>query len=426
MFRNLHRNMTLFCTLITSGILVAMTVICLLLSERAMRETLHQVFLRDLNSAVFHLESQSVITRDWLMELEEGNYLVSLYDKDKPLVHNGLRENQWALCQQVRDLAMDACQLDVMAPPETLRSAVWHDFTMRGRDGHTYFAAAVLLPRKSGGLGAVFLMPLLEQDKRFAAQWLLFAGIDLAGVGALLLFGWFFTGKMLHPLRETREKQVQFVAAASHELRSPLAVMLSELSALERAEPEQRTHFQESIRAEGMRMSRLIDDLLTLSSAESARSWAMLTKPASLDTMTLNLYEKYLSPAREKGLRLTVSLPEEGIAPVCCDGERVEQAVRTLLSNALSYTPSGGQVELILEKLSGGRVRFTVRDNGPGIPDSEKHKIFQRFYRIDSSRQDREHFGLGLSVAREIARIHRGRLWVEDTPGGGACFRLII
>ena len=77
MFRNLHRNMTLFCTLITSGILVLMTVICLLLSERAMRETLHQVFLRDLNSAVFHLESQAGITREWLLEVEEGYYLVS-------------------------------------------------------------------------------------------------------------------------------------------------------------------------------------------------------------------------------------------------------------------------------------------------------------------------------------------------------------
>ena len=424
MFHSLHRNMTLFCTLVTGGILVAMTLICLVLSERIMRENLRQVFLRDLNAAIFHLENKSVITRDWLTELEDQKYMIGLYDNSIPLVHSQLGEG--SLYNQAIDIALKEYNLSIMAHSSFLRSPLWYDFTMRGEDGQNYLAAAALISKGKGSLGVIFIMPLLEQDRQFAAQWLLFAGVDMVGIAALLLFGWLFTGKMLHPLREAREKQVQFVAAASHELRSPLAVILSELSALEQAGPEDRPRLQDSIRAEGMRMSRLLDDLLALSSAESLGSWKMLTKPAALDTMALNLYEKYLRPAAQKGLLLTISLPEEGMEPVSCDAQRVEQALMALLSNAISYTPSGGQVDFILEELSGGRVRFTVRDNGPGIPDSEKQNIFQRFYRVNSSRRDREHFGLGLSVAQEIARLHRGRLWVEDNPGGGACFRLII
>ncbi len=83
-------------------------------------------------------------------------------------------------------------------------------------------------------------------------------------------------------------------------------------------------------------------------------------------------------------------------------------------------------MDIILTELHGGKMMFTIQDNGPGIPDKEKSLIFQRFYRADPSRRDREHFGLGLCVAQEIVQLHRGRLWVEDNPGGGARFRMII
>lgn len=241
----------------------------------------------------------------------------------------------------------------------------------------------------------------------------------------LLAFSWFFVKKLLRPVEESRQKQVQFVAAASHELRSPLAVILSNLSALEKAGPGDRPRFQKNIRAEGLRMTRLVDDLLALASADS-HSWTILKEPVELDTLALELYEKYSRPAREKGLKLTITLPEEGVPPTCCDGGRVEQAVSALISNALSYTPEGGRVDIILTQLHGGRMMFTVQDNGPGIPDREKPLIFRRFYRSDPARRDREHFGLGLCVAQEIAQLHRGRLWVEDNPGGGSRFKLVI
>ena len=126
--------------------------------------------------------------------------------------------------------------------------------------------------------------------------------------------------------------------------------------------------------------------------------------------MALRVYERFLRPAGEKGLRLELSLPEEALPRYQWDGSRIEQALSVLLDNALSYTPAGGNIELILERQPGGRAKFTVRDSGPGVPDSEKEHIFERFYRADSARRDREHFGLGLCVAKEIATLHKGRL----------------
>ena len=96
-----------------------------------------------------------------------------------------------------------------------------------------------------------------------------------------------------------------------------------------------------------------------------------------------------------------------------------------LVDNAVSYAGEGGRVVL-----SAGWKRgwFSIRvaDDGPGIPDAEKARVFDRFYRADKARSGREHYGLGLSIAREIAALHRGRLTAGDTPGGGATFTLSL
>lgn len=426
MFRRLHRQMALFCTLVTSGILVAMTALCLFLSERSMRETLRQSFLNDVAQVIFYLQDQTVVESQALTQMEQAQYIFYLFDNGRPLLHNTTGLDGGSLCQLAVEAAARNYGLDVSSPQALQGAVQWQQFSLRDEAGRNYFAAAAVFRRsRQGCLGAVVLLPLAKQDRQFYNQRLLFAGIDLAGGIILVVFSWFFVKKLLRPVEEARQKQVQFVAAASHELRSPLAVMLSNLSALERAGPEERPRFQKNIRTEGLRMARLIDDLLALANADS-HSWSIRREPAELDTLTLELYEKYVRPAWEKGLTLTVTLPEEGVPPTQCDSGRVEQAVSALISNALSYTPAGGQVDIILTQLNGGRMMFTVQDNGPGIPDQEKPLVFQRFYRADPSRQDREHFGLGLCVAQEIAQLHRGKLWVEDCPGGGARFKLVI
>ena len=105
------------------------------------------------------------------------------------------------------------------------------------------------------------------------------------------------------------------------------------------------------------------------------------------------------------------------------DAERLKQLLAILLHNALEHTPPGTAVTLRL--CAGGAkapLSIAVADNGPGIADADKAKIFERFYRADPSRTDKQHCGLGLAVAQELARLHGAALRVSDTPGGGATF----
>ena len=171
-------------------------------------------------------------------------------------------------------------------------------------------------------------------------------------------------------------------------------------------------------------MGRLIDDMLTLSSTDSSR-FSIQKTAVELDTLLLSAYEKFEPVAQKKSLSLHVILPDKLVPPYYCDKERIEQVLSILLDNALCYTPSGGRIVLSLETVSN---KFTLRvsDSGIGIPDSEKQAVFDRFYRCDKAHKDKEHFGLGLCIAQEIIHLHKGNIWVENTPGGGSSFVIVL
>lgn len=167
-------------------------------------------------------------------------------------------------------------------------------------------------------------------------------------------------------------------------------------------------------------MSRLIGDMLTLSGGDS-ENWTTQKLTTDMDMLLLEAYESYLSRVREKELTLSIHIPDTDIPAVSVDRERIYQVLTILLDNALSYTPAPGQIQMTLEQKKRA-IRLLVSDTGPGIPDSEKKHIFQRFQRGEKARSDRSHFGLGLSIAEQIVKLHNGRIWVQDAAIGGAEF----
>ena len=126
---------------------------------------------------------------------------------------------------------------------------------------------------------------------------------------------------------------------------------------------------------------------------------------------------------REKGdFHGIVELPDESLvsrADAMADG--ISQVLGILLDNGASYVPAGGKIRLGVEEKE-KYFRIYVEDNGPGISDENKEAVFQRFYRADSSRKDKQHFGLGLCIAKEIVTLHHGSIRIEDTKGGGTTF----
>ena len=418
MFRRLHIQMTFFSSLIIGAVILIMTMFCNFIAVRSTRETIWTTFQNNSMSCISHIESQSVITNQWILQAEQ-NYGISIDIKD-----NGnslyLKKLQGAsaekdIFQKAAEISADSHGLNLSNPGVVNKLTKNVFFQIK-----YFYISTALIPKDQGTVSMIILYPLNSMEHEILLQRLAFFGTAFLAILALSIFSWFFTGKMIKPLEENRQAQTEFIAAASHELRSPLAVILSGISAMKKAEPAEQTHFLSVIEKEGTRMSLLVNDMLSLSNADN-HSWKMHPVPCELDTLVLDTYEKYEPLMQEHHMNFSVELPEEEL-PLCnCDPERISQVLGILLDNAISYVPENGKIQLTLSQNSRGFC-LSVTDNGPGIPDSAKASVFRRFYRADSARNNRQHFGLGLCIAYEIITLHQGMITVLDTPGGGSTF----
>ncbi len=421
MFQKVHLRLAVLCGSITAFILLVMSLGYLYISEQGLKTSSFSSFQNDMNTLIANLEHQSVITHEWLTKMEgSGKYLIHISDNGVPFLFNERETEEEKLLFQEAWEAWESSSVEI-AP--TAFSEIYHTeflFSPKGSRGKDYYACAAVAEKNSGSLQVMILSPLDTLNAQIRRQRFLFFALDILAVLALSFFAWHFTRRILKPLEENQKKQAQFIASASHELRTPLAVILSCASASQKADGTQRTHFLEAMQSEGMRMSKLIDDMLLLTSADN-KGWSIKMSSVEPDTLLLNLYEAFQPIAAEKNIALSITLPEENTPTLTGDKERITQVLSILLHNALSYTPAGGSVRLILT-CHGKNILFSVEDNGPGIPDTEKERIFERFYRSDKSRSKKGHFGLGLCIAAEIIHAHRGKISVKDTPGGGSTF----
>lgn len=230
--------------------------------------------------------------------------------------------------------------------------------------------------------------------------------------------------KALQPVEAAIKSQKEFIASASHELKSPLAVIQinAETLNVEKYDTvsEQK---QKIILSECDRMTNLIKSLLSLAAADTGR-WAMDMHETDIDTILIETWEMFIESARKKKINFDLNI-EEHYPKLNCDKEHIIQTLSILLDNALSYSPSGLSIEM------GARVKpkfitFYVIDHGCGIDDTEKKQVFNRFYSGDPSRSEKNHYGLGLSIASEITKLHHGTIILNDTPGGGCTFEIQI
>lgn len=430
MFKKLHRQMTLFSTLITSGILILMAAASLAIFERGLVRNSYERFLNNGNSCVAYLENQTILSHKWILEakLEYGvefrilnngkrMYFDKLNEESSggaaALTGNARENSVESMLAEAARISKEEQGLDVeYAGSISIPKEVYFETS-------DFYACTALIPKGNGVLSLVLVYPLEGLKAQIFQQRVLFGEMVLLAVLALGVFSWFFTGKMLRPLEENRKKQIQFIASASHELRSPLAVLLSCVQAMEKGNGETGRLLQ-TIKSEGNRMTRLIGDMLSLANSDN-KSWSIIKTECELDTLLLDTYEKYEPLLREKKISLKVALPEESLSICKCDSARMSQVLGILLDNGVSYVPAGGKMELGVEEKE-KYFRIYVQDNGPGILDENKEAVFQRFYREDSARKDKQHFGLGLCIAKEIVSLHKGSIRITDTPGGGSTF----
>ena len=219
----------------------------------------------------------------------------------------------------------------------------------------------------------------------------------------------------------TQRLRTEFVAHASHELKTPVASLQTLAEAVTKALPddmETAERFAGRMMTEADRLSTLIADLLDLSRLEDPSRLA--NEPCDLVALVRDEMNHLSLPLMEAGLSLTSDLPEE--LTLVGDPRQLRLLVRNLLDNAVQYTPSGGNVEVALAQQD-QHIILTVRDNGPGIPTDALEKIFERFYRVDPGRsRDRGGTGLGLAIVKHIAERHQGEVCAKSELGMGSTF----
>lgn len=228
--------------------------------------------------------------------------------------------------------------------------------------------------------------------------------------------------KALKPTEVMLKSQKDFIASASHELKSPLAVILANAEKLEQLQIDD-TEFRKSVKIldkECMRMSKLVRDLLLLASSD-AKSWTICKNTIDIDTLLISLYETYEPICISKKICLRLEISETSYPKFCADEERLFQILTIYMENALHHSAGNKQIE-IKTAVTAKHITFFVIDHGKGIPEDDKPYIFNRFYCADKSRTDKSHFGLGLSIADELAKMMNGKAGCKDTDGGGATF----
>jgi len=263
----------------------------------------------------------------------------------------------------------------------------------------------------------------LRDEQAGTLLWAILAVGLLAMAGAAIL-SIVVTGRALVPIRSAFERERRFVAASSHELRTPIALIRSAAEVLERERlvgPDGASLVTD-IQLEADRLGRLVADLSTLATAEAGPPPTVV--PVDLADLAADTVRRATPLASDRGVTLAAIDAPEGLI-VLAEPDRLVQVVLILLDNALHATPRGGHVTV--ETVRRGRFgEVSVEDEGPGVPPADRERIFEPFARLPMPGETDGGSGLGLAIARSIVGRLGGTISVGDAPGGGARFAVTV
>lgn len=260
----------------------------------------------------------------------------------------------------------------------------------------------------------------------------LFLSIGLPfALAAIACTGWFLGGKAMRPIRSAYQRLSQFTADASHELRSPLAAIISnaQLGLMEPTSLTEQTNCLKTISATGEVMSRLIERLLSLARYQENPLFEGFQSTDVVGVLN-DIGTNYAPRLTAQDLRFEKRFPDTAV--VQGDAKLLYQAISNLLDNACRYTPEGGTIRLVCQRQSRWIV-IQIEDSGMGIPKSDLPHVFERFYRVDPGRsrslspkasRQADSFGLGLAIVHQIIELHGGQIKVSSQLRQGTLFEI--
>ena len=308
--------------------------------------------------------------------------------------------------------------------PTTDQSGIF-EFSGTKQDEYLGILATVPFPKDT----IYYLSLIYKRQSLFdivTKQAFLYLSLWFLSLTAVTIISRLLIKKALKPTEVMLKSQKDFIASASHELKSPLAVIVANAEKLEQLQIH-NTEFRKSVKTldrECMRMSKLVKDMLLLASSD-AKSWTLCKNTIDIDTLLISLYERYEPICISKKICLSLKISETSYPKFCADEERLFQILTIYMDNAIHHSTNNKQIEIKTE-VTAKYITFFVIDHGKGVQEDDKPYIFNRFYCSDESRTDKSNFGLGLSIAYELAKMMNGKVGCKDTDGGGATFFVAI
>lgn len=427
MFPELQKKFVRLYTFSTGMILTFILMVIFIFYLSSQQSRREDSFSDHIFTLTSKLQTESTFSDSELAQLEaKHNLLIYIEENDTPFFFPGIyepRTDRQKLFKMAKNMAAAEGIYPNSRPISSglLQSSV---LKITGTHHDSYLGCVLIIQTSAGYKKLILIQDITGSKMRFIRNGLFYVFIDILGIFLLFLTGKSFVSRSLKPLEEMYMKQQDFAASASHELRSPLAVIQAAADAAAHT-PREQKKFLNIIRDECQRGNALVKNLLLLSSTQQ-ENWSIVRQRFELDEMLFHLMELYEPLCNAKNGTILLALPEEPLPPVYADSELCLQIFTILLDNAIAYgLPDGGKI-ILRAKRSYSRTIVCVTDFGPGIGDEEKALIFDPFYRQDKSRKEKTHFGLGLSIAARLAGLQGIKLRITDTEGGGSTFEVIF
>jgi two-component system, OmpR family, manganese sensing sensor histidine kinase len=422
MLKSIRNRLILLYTFSTGFILTTVLVLVLIMTQKQLESSQRDTFWNNYITISQKVEMDSEISNLWLSELELKNHLIiQIEENGIPFLFHGAWQtptDRQTLINKTKELAIED-NIDTNLRPISMSEVKSEIYSVGGRNKDRYLGEVIIIPTKPGYRSVVILQYLSDKTAAAVKQKLFIAFLEFAGIAMLFLVSRYMVGKSLIPVEESRKRQTEFIAAASHELKSPLAVIRASSSAI-LLEPEKAEYFAKITDKECKRLSDLIEDMLLLANVD-AKQWRVKKELIDMDILLIDTYDTFVPFCKERKKQLKLELQEKMLPIVEGDALRIKQVLAVLLDNAVSYSKEEDMI-MIRAFVKKNNLWIEVEDHGVGIEQFKKKEVFERFYREDKSRKDKNHYGLGLSIAKELVELHDGSISCKDTLGGGATF----
>lgn len=428
MIKKFEKHLTTLFFLTTSVILTLVLILVFFYQIKLDFSRKQELFQSQLLDLTHQLEGTSSFSDEWLSNLEyNGHLIIHIEDQGTPLFYRGIwtpKTERSKLITLAKEKALqEGIDTDIKHYSRSLsQSSI---FKVKGEHHDIYLGTVLVLSLENRFRSLVLLADMSPTYQSIFFQFIFFLVLEILGILCLYLVSRSLVKRAIKPIEIYQKKQNEFIASASHELRSPLAVIQTSAATI-KTMPEQTENMADLIERECIRSGNLIKNLLLLSKPDESVLAPSSLEEVELDAVLLQLLENYEILCHTKGIRLALKLPNEFLPTIKGNATWIYQILSIFLDNAIAYGCTDADPSLItMEAYADTRnVSVSISDHGMGIPDHVKPHIFDRFYKADASRNDKEHAGLGLSIAKMLAERMGLEIKVKDTPGGGVTFEL--